>query len=258
MKKSNKIVTTSIVPLDLDEIIYKKSKHVRKNSMKICVCGPLKCGKSSFINYFDDKALNVEAKARDNNYYTIGMDLGIVRLNGFDVFLFGTPGLLRFNVMRDVIVQGTDGIVFIFDAAHPEKDEDGIVILNAIRKSLFPETPIVYLANKQDVAGARHPEVVRSQNYLPQDVVMFATSTRTGENLDEALKYIVNQIYDNYSALLKILRQYEDDIEGLSEELHKDKIEMRDLLNNLEIKRFIDIDRFNKTYKVRQGMKMLL
>jgi signal recognition particle receptor subunit beta len=186
------------------------------------------------------------------------MDLGIVKLNGFEVFLFGTPGLLRFKVMRDVIVQGTDGIIFLFDAAHPEKDEDGIIILNSVRKALFPETPIVYLANKQDIAGARHPEVVRSQNYLVQDAVIFATSTRTGENLDEALKYIVNQIYDNYSSLLKILRNYETDIEGLAEKLNKDKLQMRDLLNNLEIKRFIEIDRSKKIYKVREGMKLLI
>jgi signal recognition particle receptor subunit beta len=200
----------------------------------------------------------VEAKARDNNYYTVGMDLGIVKLNGFDVFLFGTPGLLRFKVMRDVIVQGTDGIIFMFDAAHPDKDEDGIIILNTVRKLLMPETPIVYLANKQDLAGARHPEVVRSQNYLPPDVVIFPTSTRTGENLDEALKYIVNQIYENYSSILKVLRIYESDIEGLAKNLDKDKMEMRDLLNNLEIKRFIDIDRLSRTYKVREGMKLLM
>jgi signal recognition particle receptor subunit beta len=200
----------------------------------------------------------VEAKARDNNYYTVGMDLGIVKLNGFDVFLFGTPGLLRFKVMRDVIVQGTDGIIFMFDAAHPDKDEDGIIILNTVRKVLIPETPIVYLANKQDIAGARHPEVVRSQNYLPPDAVIFPTSTRTGENLDEALKYIVNQVYENYSSLLKVLRTYELDIEGLAEKLDKNTIEMRDLLNNLEIKRFIDVDRFNRTYKVREGMKLLM
>jgi len=186
------------------------------------------------------------------------MDLGIVKLNGFDVFLFGTPGLLRFKVMRDVIVQGTDGIIFMFDAAHPDKDEDGIIILNTVRKALIPETPIVYLANKQDIAGARHPEVVRSQNYLPPDAVIFPTSTRTGENLDEALKYIVNQIYENYSSILKVLRIYESDIEGLAKNLDKDKIEMRDLLNNLEIKRFIDVDRLSRTYKVREGMKLLM
>jgi len=201
--------------------------------------------------------LNVEAKARDNKYYTVGMDLGCVKLNGFDVFLFGTPGLLRFNVMRDVVIRGTDGLIFIFDAAHPEKDEDAIIILNSIRKAIDPDTPIVYLANKQDIAGARHAEVVRSQNYLPQEAIIFPTSTRTGENLEEALKYLVNQIYDNYSSLIQILRKYEQDIDGLAEKLNKNSLQMRDFLNNLEIKRFIEIDRTSKTFKVKEGLKLL-
>ena len=225
--------------------------------MKITVSGPTQSGKSSFIKYFDEKALNVEAKARDNKYYTVGMDLGSVKLNGFDVFLFGTPGLLRFNVMRDVVVRGADGLVFIFDAAHPEKDEDGIIILNSLRKAIGSNTPIVYLANKQDIAGARHNEIVRSQNYLKDDAMIFPTSTRTGENLGEALKYLVNLIFDQHSSLLTVLRSYETDIEGLAEKLSKNPVEMRDLLNNLEIKRFIEIDRLNRTYKVRQ-LKLLI
>ena len=226
--------------------------------MKITVSGPTQSGKSSFIKHFDEKALNVEAKARDNKYYTVGMDLGSVKLNGFDVFLFGTPGLLRFNVMRDVVVRGTDGLIFIFDAAHPEKDEDAIIILNSLRKAIGPDTPIVYLANKQDVAGARHTEVVRSQNYLRDDAVIFPTNTLTGENLEEALKYLVNQIYDHYSSLITVLRSYETNIEGLQEKLNKNPIEMRDLLNNLEIKRFIEIDRIKKIYKVKDGLKLLI
>ncbi|NHJ21806.1 MAG: GTP-binding protein [Candidatus Lokiarchaeota archaeon] len=226
--------------------------------MKITVSGPTQSGKSSFIKYFDEKALNVEAKARDNKFYTVGMDLGSVKLNGFDVFLFGTPGLLRFNVMRDVVVRGADGLIFIFDAAHPEKDEDAIIILNALRKAIGLDTPIVYLANKQDIAGARHTEVVRTQNYLRDDAVVFPTSTKTGENLDEALKYLVNQIYDHYSSLIKVLRAYETDIDGLQEKLNKNPVEMRDLLNNLEIKRFIEVDRINKTYKVKHGLKLLI
>ncbi|MFW9772197.1 MAG: ATP/GTP-binding protein [Candidatus Heimdallarchaeota archaeon] len=226
--------------------------------MKIVVSGPLQCGKSSFIKHFDENALNVEAKARDNKYYTVGMDLGCVKLNGFDVFLFGTPGLLRFNVMRDVVLKGTDGIIFIFDAAHPEKDEDAIIILNSIRKVIKQDVPIIFLANKQDMAGARHPEVLRAQNYLPQEAVVFPTSTRTGENLDDVLKQLVNQIYEHYASLIEILRTYEDNIEGLAEKLKKDPIEMRDFLNNLEIKRFIEIDRFSRTFKVKEGLKILI
>lgn len=226
--------------------------------MKITVSGPTQSGKSSFIKYFDENALNVEAKARDNKYYTVGMDLGSVKLNGFDVFLFGTPGLLRFNVMRDVVVRGADGLIFIFDAAHPEKDEDAIIILNSLRKVIGFDTPIVYLANKQDIAGARQTEVVRSQNYLRDDAVIFPTNTRTGENLGEALKYLVNQIFDHYSSLLTVLRIYETNIEGLAEKLNKNPVEMRDLLNNLEIKRFIEVDRLNRTYKVKQGLQLLV
>jgi len=222
------------------------------------VSGPLSCGKSSYIRYLDENALNVEAKGIDDRYYTVGMDLGSVKLNGFDIFIFGTPGLLRFNVMRDVVVKGTDGVIFIFDAAHPEKDEDAIVILNAIRKGVPPDTPIIYLANKQDIEDARTAEVVREQNYLPQSAKIFPTSTKTGDNVEESLKYIVNQVFDNYSSLLQTLQIYENDIEGLAKELNKDKFEIRDFLNNLEIKRFIDIDRLNKAYKVKKGLKLLM
>jgi len=222
------------------------------------VSGPLSCGKSSYIRYLDENALNVEAKGIDDRYYTVGMDLGSVKLNGFDIFIFGTPGLLRFNVMRDVVVKGTDGVIFIFDAAHPEKDEDAIIILNAIRKGIPPDTPIIYLANKQDIEAARTAEVVRAQNYLPQTAKIFPTSTKTGDNVEESLKYIVNQVFDNYSSLLQTLQIYETNIEGLAKELNKDKFEMRDFLNNLEIKRFIDIDRLNKAYKVKKGLKLLM
>ncbi|MFX0027023.1 MAG: hypothetical protein ACFE8M_11485, partial [Candidatus Hermodarchaeota archaeon] len=144
------------------------------------------------------------------------------------------------------------------DAAHPEKDEDGIIILNSIRKAISQDIPIIFLANKQDIAGARHAEVVRAQNYLPEDIVIFPTSTRTGENLDDVLKQLVNQIYENYSSLIEVLRKYENDIEGLTEKLEKNSIEMRDLLNNLEIKRFIEIDRVKRTYKVKEGLKLLI
>ena len=202
--------------------------------------------------------MNVEAKGIDDKYYTVGMDLGCVKLNGFDVFLFGTPGLLRFNVMRDVVVRGTDGVIFMFDAVHPEKDEDAIHILNAIRQGIPSDTPIIFLANKQDVEGARSAEIVQTQNYLAQDSKIFRTSTKTGENVKESLKYIVNFIFENYSSLLKTLQLYETNIEGLAKALNKNKTEIRDFLNNLEIKRFIELDRFHKTYKVREGLRSLI
>ena len=206
----------------------------------------------------DSNALNVEAKGKDQKYYTVAMDLGSIKLNGFDVFLFGTPGLLRFSVMRNIVTSGSDGIIFIFDAIHPEKDDSAIMILNSIRKLLPLGIPIVFLANKQDIEGARPPEVIQTQNYLPEDTKMFPTSTETGLNIKESITYLVNVIYEEYSSLLQILRTYENDIKGLGEELNKDKVEIRNFLSNLEIKRFIELDRVSKTYKVKSGLKYLV
>lgn len=218
----------------------------------------MQSGKSSYIKALDQNALNVEAKGKDDRYYTVGMDLGSLKLNGFDCYLFGTPGLLRFSIMRNIVTQGSDGIIFIFDAAVPEKDDSAIMILNSIRKLLPSNTPVVFLANKQDIEGARSPDIIQSQNYLPEKSKIFPTSTITGLNIKESVTHLVNVIYEEYSSLIQILKTYETDIQGLGEELKKDRVEMRDLLNNLEIKRFIEVDRIRKTYKVRNGLKHLV
>ena len=218
----------------------------------------MQSGKSSYIRSLDPGALNVEAKGEDQKLYTVGMDLGNVKLNGFDCSLFGTPGLLRFSVMRNIVISGSDGVLFIFDAAAPEKDDSAIVILNSIRKSIPSNIPIVFLANKQDVEGARTPEVIHSQNYLPENSKIFPTSAKTGLNVKESITFIVNNIYEEYSSLLQILRVHESDIEGLAGKLEKDKVQIRDFLNNLEIKRFIEVDRISKTYRVRSGLKHLV
>ncbi len=226
--------------------------------MKIVVTGALQCGKSSYIKYLDSRALNIQAKGRDNQYYTVGMDMGSLKKNGFEVFLFGTPGLLRFSVMRDIVADGADGIIFMFDSANPDNDEKAISILNSIRKIIKPEVPIIFLANKQDREDARSPEVVRAQNYLSEKSKLFPTSTVTGLNIEESLRYIVNEIFNTYKETLEIMREYETNIKGLAEKLHMDKGKMRDFLNNLELKRFIEIDRRNRIYKVREGLKNLI
>ena len=159
--------------------------------------------------------------------------------------------------MRDVVADGADGIIFIFDAANPDNDEKAISILNSIRKIIRPGTPIIFLANKQDKESARSPEIVRAQNYLPEKCKLFPTSTKSGLNIEKSLRWIVNEIFDHYKETLEIMRDYESDIKGLAAKFSMDKAQMRDFLNNLELKRFIDIDRKNRVYKVRQGLKNL-
>ncbi|MBY9007428.1 MAG: GTP-binding protein [Candidatus Lokiarchaeota archaeon] len=219
--------------------------------MKILVSGPVQCGKSSYIKCFDANSLNIQAKGADDKYYTVGMDLGSVSINNYKTYLFGTPGLSRFSTIREIISSGSDGIVFIFDASNPEKDEEARKILDSIYKILGNELPIIFLANKQDLEGARTPKDILKQNNLPSKIEILPTSVKNGLNIKKSLKIIFGKIVMNYKDLLGILKSYEDNIKGLAEKLKKDKIEMKDFLNKLEIRKLIEIDRLNKTFKVK-------
>ncbi len=201
--------------------------------------------------------MNIQTKGRDNKFYTVGLDVGSLKLDGFAISLFGTPGLMRFKIMRDIIAAGSDGVLFIFDANHPEKDKKALTILNSINKVIKPKTPIVYLANKHDIEGARSPEIIKRQNKLPKDSKIFPTSTKTGLNVKESMKYLVDRIFERYKKLINLLSNYETDIRGLAMKLKKNKNQMRDLLNRLELKRFITIDRLNRTYKVNKELRNL-
>ena len=183
------------------------------------------------------------------------MDIGYIDLSGLHISLMGTPGLLRFKPMRSIISNGADGIVFIFDASDPESDKAAISIFNDLKDS---KAMRVYLANKQDIKGARAPEVFKTKFKLSKESKVFPSSTKSGSNVIESLKYLVNQIFNRYSKLFKLLLEHENDIKGLAESLHKNKVEMRELLYKLEIKKFIKLDRVKKVYKVTEGLKKVI
>ena len=214
------------------------------------VSGPSQCGKSDYIKFFDKDSMNVHVRG-----HTIAMDVAYIDFEGFKITLFGTPGLSRFKIMRNIILNGADGIIFIFDAANPKSDNDAISILDEIKN---PKVPKVYLANKQDLKDARSPKILRTQIKLPKDCKIFPSSIKTGQNIKESLKYLVSEIFKKYKKLLQILCNYETNIRGLAEKLHKNKAQMRDFLYALEIRRFIKIDRVNRVYRVNEVLKKLI
>ena len=198
--------------------------------------------------------MNIEAQGQDKKFYTVGMDLATLQMGPFDIFVFGTPGLVRFKIMRDVIVSGVDGIIYLFDVANTESDKEALSILAEIKKLIKHDTPIAYCGNKQDLKAVNEKEI-KKRFKLKDDAKIFLTSSTTGKNVKECVKHIVNEIFNKHKDTLKVMRDYENDIKGLSVKLKKNREQMRDLLNGFEVKRFIEIDRPNKKYKVREGLK---
>ena len=227
--------------------------------MKILVAGPSQCGKSSYIQFLDDKAINIDSKTRTGIKTTVGLDFGAKKIEALQILLFGTPGLLRFSIIRKILAEGSDGVIFIFDATNPVNDEKGITILNEIRSAIPSNTPIIFLANKSDLPNARKPEVIRTQNYIPRKYKFFPTSTKSGMNVVESLEYLVKtEILENWRELISILSKYETNIEGLAEKMQKDIGHIKGFLFLLEVKGLISFNYKDMTYNVNEEIKNLI
>ncbi|MBN2155698.1 MAG: hypothetical protein JW776_06625 [Candidatus Lokiarchaeota archaeon] len=223
--------------------------------MKFLVTGAFQCGKSQYIQALDKNALNIASYDKNNWKCTVGMDLGSTRSNGLDITLFGTPGLLRFRAMRAIVAGGSDGVIFLFDGPHPEKDDASLQILNEIRQVLGRDIPLVYAVNKSDNPDCRPVEVVRAQNYLGSHATIFKISGLTGENIKVPIDELAHLVKKSLSPVVSIIRNYEGNLHGLQDELGKNSEEIMELLNSMELRGIISVDRLNKSYKILETAK---
>ena len=202
--------------------------------------------------------MSIEAEGIEKTSHTVAMDIATLDFEGFKIYLFGTPGLLRMQVMRDILAEGADGVLFLFDAVNSDNDEDAVKILDALGEHIESDVPIVFCANKSDEENARSPEEIKTQNNLLKDAVILPTSTKTGQNIEESLKVLASKVYEHYKSLFEILRKYQSNLKGLGEELQMDKTQLRDFLYTLEFKKLIEIDRKNQSIKVKEESKELI
>ncbi|MHA1110472.1 MAG: hypothetical protein ACTSRE_05180 [Promethearchaeota archaeon] len=223
--------------------------------MKFLVTGAFQCGKSQYIESLDKNALNIASYDKNNWKCTVGMDVGSTTSNGLEITLFGTPGLLRFCAMRAIVAKGSDGVIFLFDGPHPEKDDASLQILNEIRHILGRDTPIVYAVNKSDIPNCRSVEVVRAQNYLGSHSIIFKMSALTGENIKVPIDELAHQVKQSLSPMVSRICNFEGDIQGLQQELGITADEILDLLNSMELKGIIALDRLNRSFKIMETAK---
>ncbi|MHA1729513.1 MAG: GTP-binding protein [Promethearchaeota archaeon] len=228
------------------------------SNMKIIVAGPFQCGKSTYVESLDNNALNIMTIDKSGNKCTIAMDIGSIDYKGLKINIFGTPGLLRFTTIRQIVSEGADGIIFMFDGVNSEKDDASLQILNEIRRLLPKNTPIIYVVNKIDSDDCRAIDVVRKQNYLPKSSEIIGISALKGENIRDPINKISVMIKDNLAPLIRILQKYEKNPLGLRFELDKTAERVMELLNAMELRQIISIDRQNMTFSVQEKAKFFI
>jgi len=133
------------------------------SKLKIVVTGPVCAGKTTFIHSLaESPPATTEQRVRnpsDKSKTTVALDFGRATIGGHPVNLFGTPGQARFHYMREILVDGTDGLVLLV----PSDQEDGI---EKTRKLMAPlmakmDSPLVVGITRTELAQSPIREKIR-------------------------------------------------------------------------------------------------
>ncbi len=224
--------------------------------MKVVVTGPYESGKSLLINHITDGAcINVERRGT-----TIAMDHGLANIDGMNVFLFGTPGLLRFRTMRKILSSGADGIVFVVDSKDPESDARAKLFFREIAFFL-PGVPCIVAANKQDLNDARPVDQLRNSMRFLAGLPVIPISAKEGTNVDSMLRTLLYLTMMQWSSVFGKFAEYSGHKNGLKK-LMKDLNLQRDhavgYLRRFELRKLLTVQVGDEIFNVNDSVRPLL
>jgi len=224
--------------------------------MKIVVTGPYGSGKSQIIhNITDGSCINIERRGT-----TIAMDHGLADVDGLNVFLFGTPGLLRFRTMRKILSEGADGIIFVVDSVDPESDARAKLFFREIAFFL-PGVPCVVAANKQDLNAARRVTQLRKKMSFLAGLPVIPISAKTGKNVDSMLRTLLYLSMMQWSTVFSTFAEYSGAKSGLKKlmkDLNLPREEAVGYLRRFELRKILEVAVGDESFTVKEPIRPLL
>lgn len=181
------------------EIVRRQRPEARAaRPLKIVVTGPFAAGKTSLIQTISDitvlgteRAVTDETRAR-KEATTVAMDFGRMSFQeNLSLFLFGTPGQQRFEVMWEVLSEGMIGFVLLVDSTDTRSVAEAETVLEAFRA--YADVPFVvgvtHLDGRPDAAEA--VEDVRRALDLGDEADVVACDPRSREDVKALLLRIL-------------------------------------------------------------------
>jgi signal recognition particle receptor subunit beta len=92
--------------------------------------------------------------------------------------------------MREILAQGADGLLVLFDSTRPQTFKTAINMLQRLLKK-FPDVPFVLVANKQDLPDALDAEYFSL--VAGDSISVVGTSALTGEGIGKAIAVLLRK-----------------------------------------------------------------
>jgi small GTP-binding protein len=220
------------------------------------VTGSYHSGKSTIIRSLTQgKSISIDKKST-----TVALDYGIANIEDLRINLFGTPGLKHFKILRQILSKGADGVLFMVDSQDKNADQEAKAIWQEVQEFL-PGVPITVVANKQDLPNARKVAQIREDLDIPSDVYIIPTSAKTGQNVENALRVLLLVTVQKELNLLKIMMQHDGEVKGIQfllEDLNIDMRALRQHLNWLELRGYVEVDWRTSIYWLTPAIKKVI
>ncbi len=188
-----------------------KDRSIR---IKIVYYGPGRSGKTTNLEYIYNKIKENDEKQKgkmvsiDTNgdrtmfFDFFPIDLG--KINGFDLKLqlYTTPGQVRYEFTRRLVLKGVDGIVFVADSM-ASRQEANVQSFENLKENLsfhnktISDVKIVFQWNKRDIDEHLIPlatiEEMEERLNSKYKFMSFPASAETGLNVFKTVNYIAKE-----------------------------------------------------------------
>mmetsp|Transcript_12655 Transcript_12655/g.21438 ORF Transcript_12655/g.21438 Transcript_12655/m.21438 type:complete len:186 (+) Transcript_12655:144-701(+) len=167
-----------------------------KQEMELTLVGLQNSGKTTLVNVISSGQFN------EDMIPTVGFNMRKVSKGNVTIKLWDIGGQPRFRSMWERYCRGVNSIVYVVDAADPDKFESAKKELHDLMaKPPLANIPLLVLANKNDLPEAIGVEDVIDKLDLKsitgREVCCYAISAKNKVNIDITLEWLIKHANKN-------------------------------------------------------------
>jgi ADP-ribosylation factor-like protein 6 len=166
-----------------------------KEKLNIITCGLDNGGKSTIIN-----ALKPTSLKSDNISATVGYQVEEFEKGKVSFKVFDMGGAKKFRAMWELYYRDVQGVIFVIDSADKLRL---VLVREEIRMLLehndLKNVPILFFANKADLAGSKTPQELVDELGLAEMITdrpfnIFASDARRGVGIEEGINWLTGKL----------------------------------------------------------------
>jgi hypothetical protein len=189
-------------------------------TVKIVYYGPALSGKTTCLQYVYEsgeyrkkgKLITLDTDG-DRTLFFDFLPVEIGKLGDYSIKmqLYTVPGQVAYNTTRKLVLQGSDGVVFVADSQVVMREQN-IDSFSNLKENLkannisFTETPLIFQYNKRDLKDVL-PVDMLNNDLNPENKAFFPSVGTSGENILEALHSIMKMVIIHLKNKLSIFQK---------------------------------------------------